>query len=242
MINLSHMDLSRLPPALLGKLAFTIAVPTQPALPQGRNPLGIADERDTLLYVPSSLKAAEPVPLLVMFHGAHGWGDKEVEQLEQLAEQYGLLLMVPYSQFQTWDLAMGGNGPDLARLEQALAKAADHFQIDAEHLGFGGFSDGGSYALSIGLTNGQVVSHVIALSPGFMSLYAPEGAPAILIAHGAQDDHLPAQAHGGKIASKLKNDHYAVTYQEFEGGHVIDSHILEQAVQFFLNSQTEQEA
>ena len=49
-----------------------------------------------------------------------GWPDKTLSHLEQQAEQHGFLLLVPYSQFQTWDLAMGGNGPDLARLEQAL--------------------------------------------------------------------------------------------------------------------------
>lgn len=230
-----------LPPALLGKLSFTHSEPTESALPQGRNPLGIDDARDALLYVPSSLHVDKPVPLLVMFHGARGLSEKIMSLLEQHAERHGFLLLAPQSQFQTWDLAMGGNGPDLARLEQALTIISSHFQIDTSHLGFAGFSDGGSYALSIGLTNGELVSHVIAFSPGFMSLYAPEGSPQILIAHGTEDKQLPAHAHGGKIASKLKEDGYTVTYEEFEGGHVIRSHILEKAVQFFLNAQAESE-
>ncbi len=239
MIKLSHMDLSLLPPALLGKLSFSIAAPKQSALSHGCNELGIANERDATLYVPSSIKMGEPVPLLVMFHGARGWPDKTLSHLEQQAEQHGFLLLVPYSQFQTWDLAMGGNGPDLARLEQALTIVSDHFQIDSHHFGFAGFSDGGSYALSIGLTNGQLVSHVIALSPGFMSLYAPEGAPQILIAHGTQDEQLPAHAHGGKIASKLQADGYAVKYEAFEGGHIIRAQVLEEAIRFFLENESE---
>lgn len=224
-----------LPPALLGKLSFSLSAPTHPALPQGRNKLGIADERDTMLYVPVSLPKDKAATLLVMFHGARGTSDTVLALLEQHAEEHGFLLLVPQSQFVTWDLAMGGNGPDLARLERALSKVAAHFQLDARHLGFAGFSDGGSYALSIGLTNGQIVSHVIALSPGFMSVHIPEGTPSIFIAHGADDTQLPARAHGRKHASKLEVDGYPVTYVEFEDGHIIRPHVLDQAIRFFLD-------
>jgi phospholipase/carboxylesterase len=58
------------------------------------------------------------------------------------------LLLLPQSQFPTWDLVIGGNGPDLERLDKALAEVASRFAIDPAHLAFAGFSDGGSYALS----------------------------------------------------------------------------------------------
>jgi len=32
-----------------------------------------------------------------------------------------------------------------------------------------GFSDGASYALSVGITNGDLFTHVIAFSPGFVA-------------------------------------------------------------------------
>ncbi|SAK90336.1 hypothetical protein AWB81_04810 [Caballeronia arationis] len=60
-------------PSLLGRLSFTPADPVKSPLPPGRNRLGIADERDAVLYVPSGLDTDRPVPLFVMFHGAGGF-------------------------------------------------------------------------------------------------------------------------------------------------------------------------
>ena len=56
--------------SLMGRLTFKHAAPTQSPLPPGRNFLGIADERDAILYVPEALDLNAPIPLMVMFHGA----------------------------------------------------------------------------------------------------------------------------------------------------------------------------
>ena len=58
--------------------------------------------------------------------------------------------------------------------------------VDPARLVIGGFSDGASYALSLGLINGQLFRKVAAFSPGFVVTGEPEGKPRVFISHGPQ--------------------------------------------------------
>jgi len=221
-------------PSLLGRLSFNPTAPTKAPLAVGRNSLGIAEERDAILYVPSTLKKDGPVPLLVMFHGSGGSAEKVLPFLQEHAESRGFLLLLPQSIYPTWDIVIGGNGPDLERLGLALTEVAAHYEIDPTHLGFAGFSDGGSYALSSGITNGDIASHVIVFSGGFMSVFMQEGSPKVFIAHGLIDEQLPIETSARAHATKLKAAGYDVQYVEFNGLHIIHPPIVAMAIDFFL--------
>jgi hypothetical protein len=58
--------------------------------------------------------------------------------------------------------------------------------VDPTRLAVGGFSDGTSYALSLGLTNGDLFSHVLAFSPGFAVPARRRGRPRLFLSHGAR--------------------------------------------------------
>ena len=221
-------------PSLFGRLSFTPAELTKGPLPPGRNRLGIADERDSVLFVPTGLDALGPVPLFVMFHGAGGFPEKVLPFIEEHAERDKFLILAPHSLFPTWDIVIGGSGPDLERLHQALTAVTSRYRIDRDHLAFAGFSDGASYALSIGITNGDIASHVIAFSGGFMSIFTQEGAPKVFIAHGLSDEQLPIETSGRANVTKLKAAGYDVQYIEFNGLHAIQPAIVGMAIQFFL--------
>lgn len=228
-------DMSLLGEALLGRLSFRPgAAPDKPALPAGRHHLGIAGERDAVLIVPENLPGDRPAPLLLMFHGAGGSADKVLPFLIDHAKLRGFLLLLPQSQFSTWDLVIGGNGPDLERLERALNEVASRFALDPKRLGFAGFSDGGSYALSAGMTNGDVASHVMVFSGGFMSVFQQNGAPRIFIAHGLQDEQLPIETSARPHVAKLMAAGYDVTAIEFKGPHHIEPAVVTLAMDFFL--------
>jgi phospholipase/carboxylesterase len=221
-------------PSLLGRLSYTHPAPDTAPLPPGRNRLGLVEERDAILFVPSDLPEQTSVPLFVMFHGAGGFPEKVLPFIEAHAEQHKFLVLAPHSTFPTWDLVIGGNGPDLERLQQALTAVASRFRIEPRRVAFAGFSDGASYALSIGVTNGDIASHVIAFSGGFMSIFMQEGTPKVFIAHGLADEQLPIDTSGRANAAKLKSAGYDVQYVEFEGLHVIHPPVVEAAVEFFL--------
>ena len=221
-------------PSLLGRLSFAHAEPTKGPLTPGRHHLGIAAERDAVLFVPNGIDERASVPLFVMFHGAGGFPEKVLPFIEEHAERHKFLVLAPHSMFATWDIVVGGHGPDLERLQRALAEVASHYRIDRSRLAFAGFSDGASYALSVGITNGDIASHVIAFSGGFMSIFQQEGAPKVFIAHGLVDEQLPIETSGRANATRLKSAGYAVQYVEFNGLHVIQPAIVGVAIEFFL--------
>lgn len=82
--------------------------------------------------------------------------------------QTGMILLSPQSQSSSWDVIRGGYGPDVQIMDKALKSVFERYTIDPQKCSIGGFSDGASYALSVGTTNGDLFSHIVAFSPGFM--------------------------------------------------------------------------
>ncbi|GEP05527.1 alpha/beta hydrolase [Methylobacterium oxalidis] len=221
-------------PHLAGRLGFHHRLPVKPALPPGRHALGLFEERDAVLIVPQGVEPRRPTPLVVLFHGGGGSAEKILPMLERHAEARGFLLLVPQSQYPTWDLVIAGNGPDRARLDSALTEVSSRFMLDPAHLAFAGHSDGGSYALSLGLTNGDVVSHVIVSSAGFMSVQMQTGAPKVFISHGIRDEQIPIDRSARTHVSRLREAGYDVTAVEYDGPHAYRPAVAAMAVDFFL--------
>lgn len=223
---------------LVGRMDLRLpAQATESPLPPGRHALQFPEGREAVLVVPEGLDLAQPVPLLVLFHGAGGEANKVLPYFVRWARARRFLLLAPQSLYPTWDVVIGGHGPDLERLQMALQQVASHFALDRNRLAFAGFSDGGSYALSVGLTNGDVASHVIALSAGFMNTFVRHGAPRVFIAHGRTDSQLPFDASARRHARQLLEDGVDLTLLPFDGDHVIDPAVVERAMEFFLGAQ-----
>ncbi len=225
-----------LDPFLAGRLTFTPAEqPVQkPPLVPGRNPLGLFAERDAILVVPEGIDPDVPTPLMVLFHGGGGHAEKILPMMEQHAMARGFLLLVPQSQFPTWDIVIVGNGPDRERLDLSLAEVAAHYTLDPTHICFAGHSDGGSYALSLGLTNGQFVTHIIVSSAGFMSVQHQEGAPRIFMSHGIADEQILIDRSARAHSYLLKQAGYDITYLEYNGPHAYQPPVVALAVDFFM--------
>lgn len=221
--------------ALAGRLEFSHRAPREAPPPPGRNALALFAERDTMLYVPHGIDPHRPTPLVVLFHGGGGGAARILPHLEPHAEREKILLMAPQSLFPTWDIVIAGNGPDRERLDRSLAAVADRFALDPPRLAFMGHSDGASYALSTGLSNGRVVSHVMANSGGFMSVLAQQGAPRVFIAHGRADEQCPIDRSGRSHAARLREAGYDVVYHEFDGPHAVQPDAVARAVRFFVD-------
>jgi predicted esterase len=98
----------------------------------------------------------------------------------------------------------------------------------------GGFSDGASYALAIGLANGDLADAVVAFSPGFLAPPVTVGRPRVWVAHGTADRVLPVDACGRRVVRALAREGYPVTYEEFDGGHVVRPGDVTTAVSWWL--------
>jgi hypothetical protein len=66
--------------------------------------------------------------------------------------------------------------------------------IDRARLAAGGFSDGASYAISLGLVNGDLFTHVAAFSPGFYVADELHGRTRFWVSHGRADEILPIES------------------------------------------------
>jgi phospholipase/carboxylesterase len=183
-----------------------------------------------LRYVPAGVRPELPTPLVLLLHGAGATAQHGLDLLIGQADDAGLILVAPSSQRETWDLLLGGYGPDVAWIDRALAEVFQRLPVDPTRLAVGGFSDGASYALSLGLTNGDLFSHVLAFSPGFAAPARRRGRPRLFLSHGTRDRVLPIHACSRRLVPELRQTGYQVRYREFEGGHVIPPAIVLDAV------------
>jgi predicted esterase len=218
-----------------GRLATRPSPPTGPPAAPGTTPIGIGSERDGVIYAPAAYTPERAAPLVVMLHGAGGSGRRGLPRLQRLADEHGLLLLAADSRAATWDAVLGGFGPDTAFIDAALARVFARYAVDPARIAVEGFSDGASYALGLGLTNGDLFTHAIAFSPGSLPLLERNGAPAVFVSHGTADQILPIDRCSRRIVPELERRKYAVSYVEFEGDHRVPPEIAAQAVRWFLS-------
>ena len=216
-----------------GRMKARPGTPAQTVKP-GVSDLGLAQGRDGSLYVPVGYDPAKPWPLLVMLHGANG-RIPGFRAFSRMASADGMVVLEPDARRQTWDFDFSGTGAgtDLAFLDRALAYVFARANVDPKRVALGGFSDGGSYALSAGLPNGDLFTHLIAFSPGFMQPPGRQGKPAIWVSHGTQDEILPVESSRDRIVPQLKQWGYAVHYREFVGPHGVTPDVAKESLRWF---------
>ena len=224
-----------------GRLLARPGPPTETVSP-GLHALGLDSDRDALLLVPAGYRADQPAPFVLSLHGAGGDATRGLYPLRDLADEAGLILLSPASRQSTWDVIRGGYGPDVAFIDRALAAAFARCAVDPELLAVAGFSDGASYALSLGITNGDVFRHVMAFSPGFMAPADQRGEPRIFISHGAKDQVLAIDRTSRRIVPQLTRAGYDVQYVEFDGPHTVPPEIARQALDWFLSVSDENDS
>ncbi len=201
----------------------------------GLQRLGLGTQRDGVFAVPPGYDPNHPAPLVLMLHGASGDGRNGITPFLPLIGQMGAILVAPDSRGSTWDILRGGFGPDVAFINRALEMIFSRYAVDSEHLAIEGFSDGASYALSLGLTNGAFFTNIIAFSPGFSEPAAHQDEPAIFISHGTHDNVLRIDYTSRRIVRHLKQLGYLVQYKEFDGGHTVPPSIAKDAAKWFLH-------
>ncbi|HJP95265.1 MAG TPA: hypothetical protein VJ875_25160 [Pyrinomonadaceae bacterium] len=201
----------------------------------GQVMLGLDRERDAILQLPRTANQS-PLPLLVMLHGATQSAEDMFWYLGSTYEEAGVAILAPNSRGTTWDAIRGNFGLDVDYLNRALERVFETTAIDPTRVSLGGFSDGASYAISLGLINGDLFNSVVAFSPGFVIEGTPNGKPRFFISHGNHDHILPIDSCGRRIASVLKSLGYDVTFREFDGDHEIPADVAREGLQWAARS------
>ena len=210
----------------------------RPGRPRGDAPTGLQSlgrdvERDGLLYVPTGYRVDRPAPLVLTLHGAGGAAQHGLAPLLDLADRFGLILVAPGSREETWDMIVRDYGPDIDFIDSALAQTFERYAVNSACVAVEGFSDGASYALSIGVANGDLFTHVIAFSPGFLAPTRQQGSPRIFISHGVKDRVLSIDRCSRRIVPRLERAGFDVRYHEFDDGHTVPPEIAREGVSWF---------
>lgn len=174
--------------------------------------------------------------LILALHGAGSGGSRGGLYVFRGGwDEPGVVMLAPAAEGTTWSF-FGGRDTDLPFVNRALARAFARCRIDARRVAVGGFSDGASYALTLGLTNGDLFRAIMALSPGGARVAKTVGKPRVFVAHGTNDAVLPMSRTSDGIVGELRSSGYRVTYRKFRGGHQVLPEVSREAVRWFTRS------
>jgi phospholipase/carboxylesterase len=206
------------------------AAPATAAPTPGVHPLDLGPGPEVLVRIPAPSADAGPPRLVLAFHGAGGDARGGLAPLLPHADRHRLLLVAPRSRGSTWDvITRGGWGADVRRIDQALDRVFATFAVDPTRLAVSGFSDGASYALSLGLANADLFTHIIAFSPGFVVPTPRTGTPHVYLSHGRADTVLPIDRTSRRIVPQLRAAGVPTEYHEFDGPHTVPPDVAEDA-------------
>jgi predicted esterase len=214
-------------PIVTGRLSAR-PVAERTTLSPGAHVLGREFGRDDgIIYVPHGVDPAQRLPFAVMMHGGGG-NSMRMDFTLPLAEDYGVVLLLPQSRKGVWDAVVGEFGADVTFLDGALAQVFSGCAIDPARVTLGGLSDGATYALALGLLNGDLFTQLVAFSPGFLKQVDRNGKPRVFVSHGTRDIVFHIY-RGREVVRQLREEGYDVTYREFEGGHEVPDAIAREA-------------
>lgn len=176
------------------------------SMPDGRN-------RTYRVYVPTTLPADAPVPVVVGLHGGLGWGEQfeQNSQLDRLAEANGVLMVYPDgigagpnadrvggSAMRTWNggvccgAAVRQQVDDVAFMDALLDVIGQDYRVDPDRVFFTGHSNGAimSYRLACQLSDRIAAIAMYAGTLGVQEC-APTSPVSLLHIHGTGDQNIP---------------------------------------------------
>ena len=145
------------------------------------------------LYIPSSPFLASARPLVVALHGGYGHGRDFIWTWIREARSRGFVICAPTAQAMTWSI--GRIDLDGKALTQHLEEVCSRVPIDRNRILLTGMSDGGTFALALGLTREEgIFSKIAAVSCALppVKINRPEEKHVLWI-HGAQDWIFPVE-------------------------------------------------
>jgi phospholipase/carboxylesterase len=206
------------------------------AVPPGLTDVTVDSSVVGSLYVPASYSPSKPVPLALALHGAGGTASGPMNLLRPFADADGFVVLSVKSRAPTWDVLVGGYGPDVRVIDAALGHSFARCNIHRQRVFIEGFSDGASYALGLGISNGDLFRGIVAFSPGFVPPSDANGEPKVFISHGTEDAILPIADTSRQIVPALRARGYRVDYREFVGPHRVPIDVARAGIDWMMSA------
>ena len=194
-----------------------------------------------VLLTPDEIDPDERYPLVTVLHGAGRQDEALVRACRDEPERRQALFLIPRSVHPTWDLISCDERPDLDFLEYAYDLIYRRYPIDPGRQALLGFSDGASYALSVGLSNPRLFRALMGWAAGFATVdatFIEEGDPKpwILLEYGTHDPLFPFEQVALPMRASLEGAGYPVEFRVDESGkHWPSSDFQTEALDWFFS-------
>ena len=176
-----------------------------------------------VMLTPDEIDPTKQYPLITVFHGAGRQDEMLVKACRDEPEGRQAFFFIPRSVAPTWDLITGEGRADLDFLEYAYDLIYRRYPIDAASQCLIGYSDGASYALSLGLSNARCFDALMVWAAGFIVLdpatadaAAPK--PRLYLEYGTHDELFSFDRVALPMQANLESAGYDVTFSIDEGG------------------------
>lgn len=181
-----------------------------------------------VLLTPEQIDPDRRYPLFTVLHGAGRQDELLARTYRHEPERRQAFFLIPRSRGPTWDLIASAGRPDLDFLEYAYDLIYRRFPVDPLQQVLIGYSDGASYALSVGLCNATMFAALIGWAAGFVVLdpptaerfreAVPEPKPRIYLEYGTHDELFDFQTVALPTRDRLLATGFDVTFSADEGG------------------------
>lgn len=200
-----------------------------------------------LVYVPESLAPGAAAPMILVLHGGGSDAEWTMRRMLPAARREGVILLAPDARAYTWDAirtfrenpnrdAARVFGEDTGRVEVALQLMFNSHAVDPARVAIAGFSDGASYALSLGPRNAWLFTHIMGFSPGGVVPFQDAARARVFISHGRQDPMLSYDNSEEGIVPGFRASGFDVTFEAFNGVHAFRDAEIDKAMDWFLRS------
>ena len=174
--------------------------------------------RRAVLLTPEPIDLSRRYPLVTVLHGAGRREEMLVKAYRGEPGTRDALFLIPRSHHPTWDLIAADDRPDLDFLEWAYDLIYRRYPVDPDRQGLIGYSDGASYALSVGLSNPGIFRAVMGWAAGFLVLDEAAASeehpkPSVLLEYGTHDQLFPFERVALPMRERLEQMGYAVTFR-----------------------------
>jgi len=193
-----------------------------------------------ILLTPDEIHPERNYPLITVLHGAGRQDEQLAKAFRDEPEKRDALFLIPRSFLATWDLLASRERTDLDFLEWAYDLVYRRYPVDPLRQALIGYSDGASYALSVGLSNPHVFSAIMGWAAGFRvideSLVDPRARkPRILLEYGTHDQLFPFEQVALPMRQGLERAGYGVEFRVDQGGkHWPSGDFQHEALDWFL--------
>jgi phospholipase/carboxylesterase len=186
------------------------------------------DRGSAVLLTPDEIDPNRRYPLFTVFHGAGRQDEAFAKSFRDEPGRRDAFFLIPRSVEPTWDLIASEARSDLDFLEYAYDLIYRRYPVDPLRQGLIGYSDGASYALSVGLCNPSLFSAVMGWAAGFLVLdpataeqyrvALPELRPRIYLEYGTHDQLFDFKSVAIPMRDNLQRAGFDVTFSVDEGG------------------------